>query len=90
MTYYRLCGAGPVRTNGPDWDTTCNRVKGWRVQLWSGPGWRQLLVIDRETRRHYIRNEHPSGSTLCEIDRGEARFVYKSRELPTRLYPVLN
>ncbi len=89
MMYYRLDGSGPRRTKGPDWDTTCRRVAGWRVTIDTGPGWRKMLVIDRETRRHYVRTEAPSGSTLTQIDKVVAAGLYRTRALATELFPVL-
>jgi len=86
LTYYRLTSNGPQRTNGPDWDICISRVHGYMACIDYGPGWHKYLVIDRTTRRHYVRTAGPR-TTMREIDRDTARRLYRASGRPT-LRPV--
>ena len=88
MTYYRLTSNGPQRTPGPDWDVCIIRAAGYMACIDWGPCWHRYLVIDRQTRRHYIRTTGPR-TTVREIDRHAARRAYAAAGKPT-LRPVLH
>ena len=53
-----------------------------------GPGWHRYLLIDRQTRKHYIRTTGPR-TTVREIDRHAAKRAYHAAGKPA-LRPVLH
>jgi hypothetical protein len=88
MMFYRTTGNGPQLTIDDDRPTGTGKALGYMAEVGWGPGWHQYLVIDRTTRRYYLRTAGPR-TTVREISRFAARQVFNSTGKPT-LRPVMH
>ena len=86
MEFYRPTGNGHQITI--DEERTTGKALGWMAEVGWGPGWHQYLVIDRTTRKYYLRTAGPR-TTVRELLRFEARKVYQNTNKPT-LRPVMH
>lgn len=58
-----------------------NRCIGWVATVESGPGWRRLLIVNRQQRRTYTRLEYPGGASVREVTKHEARGWYSGEPM---------